>query len=430
MGKKAKHRAAKTGARKSSLGNTQNPSASLVSLFGGGPTAAGATVSDATALKVSVVYACVRVIAEDIAKLPADIWRARKDGTGWDRAKDHPLYAILRRPNRFMTPTSFFMAMGASLGFRGNAISVILRDDRGIAPVGLWPVNPGQVTIYESVTGELFYAISRRTTLENAVLRNTPIMVPAYDIMHVRGFTLDGMVGLSPLAQMRESIGIAIAGESMSAGMLANGAQPGGVLRHPEKITEEAANRLRSSWQSQYGGSANSGKTVILEEGMEFQQLGMTSVDAQFLDQRKFTIEEIARAFRIPLHMIGMLDRMTNNNVEQLNRSYYDQTLMVLIKAIEDQFRLSFDLPDDLEVEFDVNGLLRADFKTRQEGAKTQAGGGALSINEWRRAEGMNDMPGGNVWARPLNTAFVDSDGNVVSVTPPNVRPSNEENPQ
>lgn len=422
MGKKAKHRAAKAEARKSSLGDTQNPSSALVALFGGGPTAAGASVTDATALRVSAVYACVRVIAEDIAKLPADIWRARKDGTGWDRATDHPLYRILRRPNKFMTPTSFFMAMGASLGFRGNSINVILRDDRGVEPVGLWPVNPGQVTIYEAVTGELFYAISRRTTLENAVLRNTALMVPAYDIMHVRGFTLDGLIGLSPLAQMRESIGIALAGEGMSAGMLANGAQPGGVLKHPEKISEEAANRLRSSWQNRYGGSSNSGKTVILEEGMEFQQLGMTSVDAQFLEQRKFTIEEIARAFRVPLHMIGMLDRMTNNNVEQLNRSYYDQTLMTPIKAIEDQFRISFELPDDLDVEFDVNGLLRADFKTRQEGAKTQAAGGALSVNEWRRGEGMNDIPGGNVWARPLNTAFVDADGNVVSVTPPSVK--------
>lgn len=427
MGKKANKRAAKMRAEKASLGDTQNPSSALVSLFGGAQSAAGAMVSDSTAMKVSAVYSCVRVIAEDVAKLPADIWRARADGTGWDRATDHPLYRILRKPNKYMTPTSFFMAMGASLGFRGNAIAVILRDERGINPVGLWPVNPGQVTLYESIGGELFYAITRRTTLENAVLKDKPIMVPAYDVLHVRGFTLDGMIGLSPLAQMREAIGIAIAGEGMSAGLLANGATPTGVLKHPNKISEEAANRLRAQWQSRYGGSSNSGKTIILEDQMEFQQLGMSSVDAQFLEQRKFTIEEIARAFRVPLHMIGMLDRMTNNNVEQLNRSYYDQTLMVLIRAIEDEFKRAFELPDDLNVEFDVNGLLRADFKTRQEGAKTQAAGGALSVNEWRRNEGMNDIPGGNVWARPLNTAFVDADGNVVSVTPPSAKPTQED---
>lgn len=403
--------------QKGSLGTTQSPSPELVALLGGATTGAGVQVNDSTAMRVSTVYACVRVIAEDIAKLPVNLWRDRADG-GRDEASDHPLFAILRQPNRMMTIKSFMLSMAAAYGFRGNGIAVILRDGRG-QPNGLWPVHPGSVTIYEAEDGRLFYAISRRTTVENAMLRSVPLMVPDYDIFHVRGLTFDGLIGLSPLAQMRETIGIALAGESMSANLLANGAQPSGVLTHPSKVTDEAAKRLRDSWHSRYGGAGNAGKTVVLEEGMKWEALGMTSVDAQFLEQRKFTIEEIARAFRVPLHMIGMLDRMTNNNVEALTRAYYDQALMPALEFIEAEFTRAFDLPPNVYVEFDVKGLLRADFKARQEGRRIMWQAGALKSNEWRTAEGFNPSPAGEVFARPLNTAYVDDDGKVVSVTSP-----------
>ncbi|WP_434619223.1 phage portal protein [Azospirillum sp. B2RO_4] len=399
------------------LGSSQNPSDLFVSLMGGAPVASGVRVSDTTAMRVSAVYSCVRVIAEDGAKLKPQVWREKPDGSR-EPATDHPLHAILRRPNRHMTPVSLLLAMFSAWGFRGNAIAVILRDRFGNA-TGLWPVHPGSVTIYEAMDGRLFYAISRRTTLENAMLRNVPPMVPDYDVLHVRGMTFDGIVGLSPLAQLREAIGIAIAGEELSGKLMANGAQPGGVLKHPKALTKDVADRLRDSWRGRYAGSGNAGTTVILEEGMEFQALGMTSVDAQFLEQRKLTIEEIARGFRVPLHMIGMLDRMTNNNVEALTRTYYDQTLMPMLEAFEAEFERAFNLPDGVYVEFDVRRLLRADFKTRQEGNRTMFQSGALMPNEWRIDEGYNPSPAGNVFARPLNTAYVDQQGAVVSITPP-----------
>lgn len=403
-------------ATKGSLGDSANPSSTLVALMGGAPTASGVAVSDSTAMRVSAVYACVRVIAEDMAKLPLGIWRRMPDKSR-QPATDHPLHAVLKRPNRHMSPVAFLMAMGAAYGFRGNAIAVKLYDQRGRL-TGLWPIHPGAVTIYEAMDGRLFYAVSRRTTLENAILRDVPLMIPDDEIVHVRGLTLDGIVGLSPLAQIREAIGIAIAGEAMSASMMANGAQPGGVLKHPQRLSQQAADRLRESWNQRYAGPGKAGKTVILEEGMEFQGLGMTSVDAQFLEQRKLGIEEIARGFRVPLHMIGVLDRMTNNNVEALTRAYYDQTLMPICEAFEAEFARAFSLPDDVFLEFDVRRLLRADFKTRQEGNRTQFQAGALMPNEWRLDEGRDPHPAGNVFARPLNTAYVDPEGNVVSVTP------------
>jgi HK97 family phage portal protein len=316
-----------------------------------------------------------------------------------------------------MTMQSYNVAQGAALGFRGNAISVILRDQYG-RPTGLWPVHTGAVTLYEATDGSLFYSIARSGALETAMLRHKPMMVPSYDIMHVKGLTFDGRVGLSPLAQMRTTIGNAIAGETLSGYMMANGASPSGVLVHPKTLSDTAARRLEKSWAERQAGPANAGKTPVLEEGMEWKAVGMSSVDAQFLEQRKFSIEEIARAFRVPLSMIGMLDRMTNNNASEAARSYYDQSLMPVLEAFEAEYSRAFDLPEDIFVEFDVNRLLRANFKARQEGNRMQVMGGAMSPNEWRLEEGRNPTAGGDVFARPLNTAFVDANGNHIMTTP------------
>ena len=239
---------------------------------------------------------------------------------------------------------------------------------------------------------------------------------PLYGIF--KGLTFDGRVGLSPLAQMRTTIGNAIAGEKLSGYMMANGASPSGVLVHPKTLSDTAARRLEKSWAERQAGPANAGKTPVLEEGMEWKAVGMSSVDAQFLEQRKFSIEEIARAFRVPLSMIGMLDRMTNNNASEAARSYYDQSLMPVLEAFEAEYSRAFDLPEDIFVEFDVNRLLRANFKARQEGNRMQVMGGAMSPNEWRLEEGRNPTAGGDVFARPLNTAFVDANGNHIMTTP------------
>ncbi len=399
-----------------SLGTQQHPSQMLEALLtGGASTASGQRVNERTALSISTVYACVRVISEDVAKLPVTVWRRMEDG-GRQEATGHPLHAILRRPNRHMSIKSLMMALTAAYQFRGNGIAIILRDNQG-RPTGLWPVNPSVVQIHDSPEGRLFYSVTRRTSIDRAVLAGKPEMIPDYDVLHVRGMTFDGLIGMSALAQLRESMGIAIAGEKLSGKMLKNGATPGGTLNHPGKLTDEVMGRLRSTWNSRHAGAENAGNTPILEEGMEFKPTGMSSVDAQFLEQRKFTIEEIARGFRVPLHMIGMLDRMTNNNVEALTRSYYDQALMPVLEVLEAELARAFNLPRNLFVEFDVRRLLRADFKARQEGHRIMFNGGALSPNEWRMTEGMNPTPGGAVYARPLNTSYVDADGTVQMVT-------------
>lgn len=404
------------GAEKS-LGDTQNPSQQFVNLLGGAATSSGVRVDDMQAMSDSAFSACVRVINDDVAKLQPMLWRAQADGSRVE-ATDHPLHALLDRPHRLMGRVAFFRAMASAYAIRGNALAVILRDGRG-RPTGLWPIYPSQVSILESPDGFLFYAISRRTPLENAVLRNVPIMVPDYDIFHVRAMSLDGVVGLSPLALLREDVGVSIAGQEMSGSMLRNGAQVGGVLKHPGKLTDGGVvERLRASWNQRFRGTRNAGSTVILEEGMSFEPMAMTSVDAQFIEQRKLAIENISRGMRVPLHMINVPDKLTNSNANELTRAYYDQTLMPILESFEDEFKRAFNLPPGVYVEFDVKRLLRADFKTRQEGQRTMFQSGALMPNEWRVEEGYNPSPAGRVFARPLNTAYVNEAGDVVSVTP------------
>jgi len=401
------------GEKKSSLGSSQYPTGAFIDAMGGGRVSAGVRVSDVSAMRVAAVYACVRVLAEDIGKLKPDVWRLRADG-GRERATDHPLYGILRRPNRYMTPVSFFFAMGAALGFRGNAIAIILRD-QSARPVGLWPVHPSAVTMYEAEDGSLFYAVSRRNGTDNAVLRGKPMMIPDYDVMHVRGMTFDGLVGMSPLAQMREAIGIAIAGETMSGAMMANGAQPSGVLRAKGTLDDKAAARLRAQWESLYGGSGNAGKTAILEEDMQWQPLGMTSVDAQYVETRRLQIEEIARAFRVQPIMLMQSDKAaTYASAEQMFRVHGIHTLGPWVERFEQAAtRDILGNATGLKVDLDERNLLRGDFKDQAEYYTKALGAGGqpgwMTVNEIRQEVGLNPLT--EEWANSVPRGAMNPEG-------------------
>lgn len=402
------------------LGSITNPNASLIAALGGGATVSGAPVSDVTAMRIATVYACVRIIAEDVAKLPVNVWRTLPGG-GREEAKDQALWSILKdgpaTPNRWMTVQELMLALMYGLGFRGNGIGVILRDGRG-RPNGLVPIQPGRVTLLESQSGTIFYQISRGGMLQEAMLAGKPLSVPDYDIVHLKGLTPDGIFGFSPLTQLREAMGLAITSEAHSASLMRNSARPSGLLKMAGKLSEDAAKQLKASWDKNYS-QGNAGGTAVLEEGLEWQQLGMTSVDAQFLEQRRLTIEEIARGFRVPLHMLGVPNSDPKANVEQQTRNYYDQVLMPNLRAIETKLKKAFALPPDVDVVFDVAELLRADFAAQQAGLKVQSDGGVISRNEWRHEIGRNPVAGGDVFSRPLNTAYVDADGKLVMVTPP-----------
>lgn len=398
-------------ARSNATSTITRPSQWLLNALGGGPTASGIRINTQTALEVSVVYACVRNLCEDVAKLKIGVYQQTEDG-GRKKLLRHNLSRLFRRPNFFQDRVQFVEQVMMSLTLRGNAYIVLLRTGRGDV-ASMVCINPDKVTILESADGMLFYQITAGTAFERRALGDSTtslLSVPEEDIVHVRLMSFGGLMGLSPIAYARETLGVAAGAERYQAKMLANNARPGGVLKHPNKISIEAAQRLKAQWNDIQGGLDNAGKTAVLEEGMEWQQLGMTSVDAEFMTGRRFTVEEICRFWRMPPHMVGDLSRSTNNNIAQQSTDYLTHTLTPYLERIEAAFDRSFGLDDGVFMEFMTEGLTRGDAKTQAETDKLAREGGWMTANEARVKRGMNPKPGGDVLERPVNKIPADAE--------------------
>jgi HK97 family phage portal protein len=380
------------------------------------PTAAGVSVNQSSAMQVSAVYACVSVLSYDLAKLGASIFRGERFGKR-QKATDHYLYPLFKQPAPWLTWFEFCGMMQCAVLLRGNGYAVILRDPRG-RPTMLVPVNPDRVALWEAPTGELFYMVTRSGLHEMAVLAGQPLMIPAEDIFHLKALTMNGLLGLSPIGMARESIGLAIAQEQLASRWAGNSAKPSGVLQTDQKLTPEAAKRLMEDWKKLNSGLYNAGKTAILEQGLKWQPLSMTAHDMEFIAARQFQLAEIARVFRVPLHMLGELMRSTGNTITQQAQEYLNYSLSTWIEMWEQRIQFTFDLdPDSMFVEFDVDRLLRADIETRFAAHRVALGGtGWQTINEVRADEGREKVEGGDTVFRPVNTAPLLSD--VFSGTP------------
>lgn len=393
------------------ISNVSNPANWLITSLGGGPTAAGKRVGLANSLTCSAVFACAKVLSEDVAKLPLEIYQRRSDG-GREVAKQHFLYRLLRRPNHWMNRFQFIEFLMFCLVMRGNAIIVILRDGRG-RPKKLIPVSPDRVTILEAYDGTLFYQISRQGQHQVAALEDVPLAVPEDDILHIRTLSADGLVGLSPIAQAREAIAQSLVLEEHGSRLFGSGARPGGVLRVKTKLSPEVAARMKASWEAAHGGVGKTGGTAVLEEDTDWKPLGMTSVDAQFLDTRRFQIEEIARMFRVPLHKLNSLERSTNNNIAHQGLEYLTDALSPYLKRIEEAFEFKFELDfgrEEYFLEFDTYHLVRTDLETRYKAYAVAKNNGWMSTNEIRIKEGLNPVPDGDQLMEPLNMVPIGTD--------------------
>ncbi|MHC1788523.1 phage portal protein [Solidesulfovibrio sp.] len=379
--------------------------------WGGGSTGSGISVGPENAMQCATVMACCRILAEDVAKLPVGIYKTDAAGKSVI-AKEHALYKLLRRPNAWQTHVDFFEQMMFGLLLWGNAYTVILRDGRG-RPTQLVPIRPNQVTIMVAPEdGSLFYQVARSNEHDMAVLRSQPITIPARDVLHVKCLNTGGLLGMSVLAGAREAIGLAMATEAHGANLFRNGARPSGILEHPQTLSEGAGGRLRKQWDDMYSGTNNTGKTIVLEEGMAYKTLSMNSVDAEWLESRKFQVEEIARCFRVPLHMLQHMEKSTTAGagLEQQTRAYYDQTLMPYLERIEAAFDCFFDLQEGgFSIEFDTWTLLRADIKTRFEVYARGRQWGIYSANDCRRREGDNPIENGDIYMAPVNMMPLES---------------------
>ena len=354
-----------------------------------GSTTSGKTVNERTAMQTTAVYACVRILAETIASLPLHTYKYTDSGK--EKALDHSLYYLLHNePNPEMTSFVFRETLMSHLLLWGNAYAQIIRDGRGNV-LALYPLMPDQMTVDRTTKGELYYLYTKEG-------QSYPLR--ADEVLHIPGLGFDGLIGYSPIAMAKNAIGMSLATEEFGASLFKNGANPGGVLEHPGIVKDPT--RIRESWNTVYGGSNNANKVAVLEEGMSFKPIAIPPDQAQFLETRKFQISEIARIFRIPNHMIGDLERATFSNIENQSLEYVKYTLdpwvirweMSLQKAL-----LSESEKRNYFIKYNVEGLLRGDYKSRMDGYAIGIQNGFLSPNDVRNLENMNIIEHGDIYA-------------------------------
>lgn len=378
-----------------------DPAAWLVDWMGGGSTDSGVAVTEKSAMKFSAVFACVRVIAETIASLPLITYKSVEEGKV--KTKTHPVYRLLKdQPNSEMTAFTFRELMMTHVLLWGNSYAFIERNNAA-RPTALFPLMPDR-TWAERRDGVLTYL----TTVNGERIRLKP-----EDVLHIPGLGFDGITGLSTIQVARQSVGLALAAEEFGARFFGNGANIGGVLEAPGKVSPEAANNLKTSWSKAHSGLKNSHKVAVLEEGLKWTKTGMANKDAQYIDTRKFQVNEIARIFRVPPHMIGDLERATFSNVEQQAIDFVVHTIRPwLVRSEQEYNRKLFRESEKGRVfaEHKLDGLLRGDVATRTAAYATARQNGWLSANEIREMENMNKIEGGDEFMVPLNMTPVNGE--------------------
>ncbi|BBE50817.1 Phage portal protein, HK97 [Ferriphaselus amnicola] len=356
----------------------------------------GMRVSADAALRLSAVYAAVRILSETMASLPFVLYRQRADG-GKERVTEHWLYDLFaKRPNRFQNPFEWREMLQGHLALRGNAYNRIVSNARGEI-IELMPIHPDRIRMELLPNGDYRYRVTDRLGNET--------IVPRGEIWHLRGLSSDGLLGMSPIELARESIGMALAAQDYGARFFANDAKPtGGWIEFPGSFKDNDAKRVfRESYQQAQSG-ANRGKVLVLENGMKFHEVGVTNKDAQFLELRKFQITDIARLFRVPPHMIGDLDRATFSNIEQQSLEFVMHTMTPWAERWEASIEADLLLDDDkLEVEFDFANLMRGDAASRAGYYQSGIQNGWLTRNEARIAENLDPIDGLDEPLRPLN---------------------------
>jgi len=358
--------------------------------------ASGENVTADTALTVSAVYACVRVLSETVASLPLFIYKSRKNG-GKDPVRDHYLWELLHNtPNPEQTSYEFWEQGMAHLNLRGNFFAQKIREQSGKL-VELIPLLPDNMVIERTPGGVLVYKYKDENGKENELKRD--------QVWHVKGMSIDGIVGLSPIAQAKESIGLAMAADKYGARFFRNSARPSGYIKYPGTLKEVAQANLKQSWNENYGG-ANSQGTAILEENAEYHQISLTNEDAQFLESRQFQIEEIARIFRVPCVLIGHPDNTsTYASAEQFFLSFVVHTIRPWVTRIEKSINVHLvseqDRKKGIFAEFKLDGLLRGDTASRFAAYAIAIANRIMNANEVRALENMNPYPGGDVYENP-----------------------------
>lgn len=361
------------------------------SFFFGGTTS-GKPVNEHTAMQMTAVYSCVRILAEAVAGLPLHLYKYTDSG-GKEKALSHPLYFLLHdEPNPEMSSFVFRETLMTHLLLWGNAYAQIIRNGKGEV-IALYPLMPNRMSVDRDSSGALYYTYTKYSD-EAPTMKGMTVTLRPSDVFHIPGLGFDGLVGYSPIAMAKNAIGMAIACEEYGAKFFANGAAPGGVLEHPGTIKDPQ--KVRDSWNAAYQGSSNSHRVAVLEEGMKYQPIGISPEQAQFLETRKFQINEIARIFRVPPHMVGDLEKSSFSNIEQQSLEFVKYTLDPWVIRWEQAISRALLRPDEKKLyfaKFNVDGLLRGDYVSRMNGYATARQNGWMSANDIRELENLDRIP-------------------------------------
>ena len=409
----------------------QNSTAgSSYTFFMGGSTS-GKPVNERSAMQMTAVYSCVRILAEAVAGLPLHLYRYTENG-GKEKAIDHPLYLLLHdEPNPEMSSFVFRETLMTHLLLWGNAYAQIIRNGKNEV-IALYPLMPNKMEVDRDEHGQLYYKYQRSND-EAPTMEGSSVILKPCDVLHIPGLGFDGLVGYSPIAMAKNAIGMAIACEEFGAKFFANGAAPSGVLEHPGTIKDPS--RVREAWQSQFGGSSNSGKVAVLEEGMKYTPISISPEQAQFLETRKFQINEIARIFRVPPHMVGDLEKSSFSNIEQQSLEFVKYTLDPWVIRWEQSIMRSLLTPEEKKTyyaKFNLDGLLRGDYQSRMNGYAIGRQNGWMSANDIRELENLDRIPaeeGGDLYLVNGNMCKM-ADAGIYSGQPVQpITPEEEENP-
>ncbi|WP_392439403.1 phage portal protein [Edwardsiella piscicida] len=377
-------------------GNKAMTSQSLSELIGiSYDTYVGRRVSPQLAMQLTAVFGCVRVLAESVGMLPCSLYEQLDLGS--KKAAKERLFKLLSvKPNGYMTPQEFWELLIACLCLRGNffAYKVMALGE----VVELLPLDPGCVVAKLNSQWEPVYQVTFPDGSSEALSQN--------EIWHVRILTLDGLNGLSPIAYARQAIGLGMATEEHGSRLFSNGAVTSGVLQTDDSLSNDAFDRLKKDFEERHQGLANAHRPMILEMGLKWNQISLSAEDAQFLETRKFQLEEICRIFRVPMHLVQNTDRATFNNIENLGIGFINYSLVPYLTRIEQRINIGLVKPGKqgrFYAKFNVGALLRGDMKSRFDAYATAINWGMYSPNDCLELEDRNPRPGGDVYLTPMN---------------------------
>ena len=400
-------------------------SGSAYTFLMGGSTA-GKNVNEHSAMQMTAVYACVRILSEAIAGLPLHMYRYKDEG-GKEKALDHSLYQLLHdEPNPEMTSFVFRETLMTHLLLWGNAYAQIIRNGKGEV-IALYPLMPNRMSVNRDKNGMLYYQYQKSND-DAPTMEGSSVILSPSEVLHVPGLGFDGLVGYSPIAMAKNAIGLSIAAEEYGAKFYANGAAPSGVLEHPGVLKDPA--KVRDSWNAAFGGSSNSHKVAVLEEGLKYTPISISPNEAQFLETRKFQIDEIARIFRVPPHMVGDLEKSSFSNIENMSREFVTYTLSPWMSRWEQSLSRALLSPDEKKAyffKFNVDGLLRGDYAARMQGYSVGIQNGFMCPNDVRELEDLDLIPdelGGNKFMVNGNMVDLKNVGAAYQPNTPTTQPS------